>query len=69
MYNNVNRKEVHKKMRTDDLKLKTGRKKTKMIAVRLLPEDYQWIKTKQYSPTKIFNQALKELKNKEEVRE
>ena len=49
------------KMNIENIKCTPGRK-TKKICVRVSYEVLQWLKTNRYSATKIFNEAVKDLK-------
>jgi len=39
-------------------------KKTSMISIRIKPDNRDWIKQKNLSPTKIFDNALSKLKKR-----
>lgn len=45
---------------------KNGNNKSVLITIRVTPEISRWLKDKDYSPTGIFYEALKELGYKEE---
>jgi hypothetical protein len=55
----------------DILGLKKGyrrAKKTKMISIRVEPEDYKWIQKNDLSPTRIFDNAMLNLRRKKRMR-
>jgi hypothetical protein len=42
--------------------------KTILLAIRVTPDASEWLKKNDYSPTGIFNEALKDLGYKPEVK-
>lgn len=42
--------------------------KSRLITIRVTPDVSRWLKRKDYSPTGIFNEALKELGYKKRYR-
>jgi hypothetical protein len=49
----------------DPKKIKKKSRKTIIMNIRITPEISKWLKEKEYSPTAIFYEALKELGYKE----
>jgi hypothetical protein len=45
-----------------DKRKSPGEKATVMLSIRITPEISKWLKEKNYSPTGIFKEALRELK-------
>jgi hypothetical protein len=53
-------------MDTEKIKKRKKSRKSIIMNVRITPEISKWLKEKEYSPTAIFYEALKELGYKDE---
>ena len=53
-------------MNIENIKRKNGHRKNILITIRITPEISKWLKEKDYSPTGIFYEAVKELGYEEE---
>jgi len=55
-------------MDIDKIKKRNGQKKSVHITIRVTPQISKWLRENNYSPTGIFNEAIKMLGYKEKER-